>query len=205
MSGGIEPIVKLDGVEKSFGAVRALAGVDLAAARRRMPRARRAQRRRQVDADARARRHAAAGHAARSASAASDLTQTYDVVGAQRRGIRCVFQELSLCPNLTVAENARVFHAGLQGFGWRSRSGKLILEKLDEIFPRPRHRARRRRRRSVDRPAADGGDRARLLGHRHAALAGDPRRADLVARRLRRRAAPRLRPPFRGGRRRVSS
>ena len=32
MSGAVEPIVRLDGVEKSFGAVRALAGVDLAVA-----------------------------------------------------------------------------------------------------------------------------------------------------------------------------
>ena len=31
---------------------------------------------------------------------------------AKALGIRCVFQELSLCPNLTVAENARVFHPG---------------------------------------------------------------------------------------------
>ena len=67
--------------------------------------------------------------------AGDDLTAHYDVARAQRRGIRCVFQELSLCPNLTVAENARVFHAGLTGLGWRRRSGRLILDKLDEIFP----------------------------------------------------------------------
>src|SRR5690606_7372613 len=64
-----------------------------------------------------------------------DLTQGWDVALAQRRGIRCVFQELSLCPNLTVAENARVFHAAMQGFGWRRRAGRLITGKLDEIFP----------------------------------------------------------------------
>ena len=50
-------------------------------------------------------------------------------------GLRCVFQELSLCPNLTVAENARVVHPSIQGFGWRRRAGRLILDKLDEIFP----------------------------------------------------------------------
>ena len=50
-------------------------------------------------------------------------------------GLRCVFQELSLCPNLTVAENARVVHPSIQGFGWRRRAGRLILEKMDEIFP----------------------------------------------------------------------
>ena len=58
------------------------------------------------------------------------------MVSAQRQGIRCVFQELSLCPNLTVAENAHVFHAGLRGIGWQKRSGRLILDKLDEIFPK---------------------------------------------------------------------
>ena len=35
-----------------------------------------------------------------------------------------------------MAENAHVFHASLHGFGWRKRSGKLILDKLDEIFPK---------------------------------------------------------------------
>jgi ribose transport system ATP-binding protein len=54
---------------------------------------------------------------------------------ARALGLRCVFQELSLCPNLTVAENARVVHPSIQGFGWRRRAGRLILDKLDEIFP----------------------------------------------------------------------
>ena len=54
---------------------------------------------------------------------------------AKALGLRCVFQELSLCPNLTVAENARVVHPSIQGFGWRRRAGRLILDKLDEIFP----------------------------------------------------------------------
>ena len=59
----------------------------------------------------------------------------YSVALAQKLGIRCVFQELSLCPNLTVAENARVNHASLPGFGWRRRAGDLIVAKLNEIFP----------------------------------------------------------------------
>jgi ribose transport system ATP-binding protein len=54
---------------------------------------------------------------------------------ARALGLRCVFQELSLCPNLTVAENARVVHPAIRGFGWRRRAGRLILAKLDEIFP----------------------------------------------------------------------
>ena len=134
MSGGVEPIVKLDGVEKSFGAVRALAGVDLVATRGEC-----------LGLVG----HNGAGKSTLMAVLAGtlrpdsgairigdeDLTHSYDVVGAQRRGIRCVFQELSLCPNLTVAENAHIFHAGLRGLGWRRRSGKLIIDKLNEIFP----------------------------------------------------------------------
>lgn len=63
-----------------------------------------------------------------------DVSQ-YSVVVAHAIGIRCVFQELSLCPNLTVAENMRVFHHGLSGRGWRERAGQLISARLDEIFP----------------------------------------------------------------------
>ena len=66
---------------------------------------------------------------------AQDLAENYNVRQAHSNGIRCVFQELSLCPNLTVAENARVVHKALKGFGWKKRARKLIKEKLDEIFP----------------------------------------------------------------------
>lgn len=59
----------------------------------------------------------------------------YSINVAQKLGIRCVFQELSLCPNLTVAENARIAHGSLTGFGWRRRAARLIAAKLDEIFP----------------------------------------------------------------------
>jgi len=34
-----------------------------------------------------------------------------------------------------VAENARTFDPAIRGFGWRKRAGRLIGEKLDEIFP----------------------------------------------------------------------
>jgi ribose transport system ATP-binding protein len=59
----------------------------------------------------------------------------YVVAVAQKLGIRCVFQELSLCSNLTVAENARISNPSLTGIGWRRRAAKLIRDKLDEIFP----------------------------------------------------------------------
>ncbi len=65
----------------------------------------------------------------------SDLSNRYNVGVAGENGVRCVFQELSLCPNLTVAENARVFHPSVTGFGWKRRAGTLIREMLDEIFP----------------------------------------------------------------------
>lgn len=126
--------IRLDGVEKSFGAVRALAGVDVSV-----------------------RPGECLGLVGHNGAGKSTLmhilagTQTPDtgtllIAGqpvsgawsaavAQAQGIRCVFQELSLCPNLTVAENARIMHGALRGFGWKPRARKLIAEKLDAIFP----------------------------------------------------------------------
>jgi ribose transport system ATP-binding protein len=54
---------------------------------------------------------------------------------ARANGVRCVFQELSLCPNLTVVENTRVMHPELRGWTWRGRALGIIRAKLDEIFP----------------------------------------------------------------------
>ena len=126
-------IVKLDGVEKHFGAVRALDGVDFS-----------------VEsgecvglvghngAGKSTLMHVLAGTAAPDSgriALSGDEQKGYSPGRAQKLGIRCVFQELSLCPNLTVAENARVFHPSLSGFNWRRRAGSLIVNKLDEIFP----------------------------------------------------------------------
>ena len=129
-----ELIVKLDGVEKSFGAVHALDGVDLAAGTGECV--------------------GLVGHNGAGKStlmnvlagtlipdrgaivvAGQTLTGAWNVAVAQQNGIRCVFQELSLCPNLSVAENAHVFHGSLTGLGWRRRSGQLIMDKLDQVFP----------------------------------------------------------------------
>jgi ribose transport system ATP-binding protein len=126
-------LVELSGVEKHFGAVRALDGVDLT-----------------VDAGEcvglvghngagkSTLMHILAGSAAagggRIAIAGEDQPH-YSAARAKQLGVRCVFQELSLCPNLTVAENARVFHPALRGFAWRRKAGALIVDKLDEIFP----------------------------------------------------------------------
>src|SRR5580765_5140553 len=130
---GTNIIVRLDGVEKHFGAVRALDGVDFAvhggecvglvghngAGKSTLM-------------------HILAGTLTPDSGAIAiggALQSGYSVVLAQGLGIRCVFQELSLCPNLTVAENARINHAALKGLGWRRRAGDLILARLDEIFP----------------------------------------------------------------------
>ncbi len=54
---------------------------------------------------------------------------------ALEAGVRSVFQELSLCPNLTVAENLRISHASLKGPNWRKQARAEIGESLDMIFP----------------------------------------------------------------------
>src|SRR5882672_11377523 len=130
---GANIIVKLDGVEKHFGAVRALDGVAFA-----------------VDAGECVGLvgHNGAGKSTlmhilagiqtvdRGTISVSGTEESrYSVVRARALGIRCVFQELSLCPNLTVAENTRINHTSLSGFGWRRRAGDLIRARLNEIFP----------------------------------------------------------------------
>lgn len=59
----------------------------------------------------------------------------HSVTQAHRLGLRCVFQELSLCPNLTVAENARLANPTLRGPGSLRRAARMIGAALDEIFP----------------------------------------------------------------------
>src|SRR4051812_15825763 len=94
-------IVQLDGIEKQFGAVRALDGVNF-----------------NVNAGECV---ALVGHNGAGKSTlmhilagtrepdsghikiAGVVRQKFSVELAQKLGIRCVFQELSLCPNLTVA------------------------------------------------------------------------------------------------------
>jgi ribose transport system ATP-binding protein len=59
----------------------------------------------------------------------------FEASTARALGIRCVFQELSLCPNLTIEENMRAVHPQLRGFGWRKRARQIIEAELDAIFP----------------------------------------------------------------------
>ena len=49
--------------------------------------------------------------------------------------IGILLQYGNLLEHLTVAENARVFHPGLSGFNWRRKAGRLIIDRLDAVFP----------------------------------------------------------------------
>ena len=133
MPGPSVNIVRLVGVEKYFGAVGALTGVDFSVA---------------AGECVGLVGHNGAGKSTLMHVLAGTLVpdkgqivvdgpprQGYSALLAQKLGIRCVFQELSLCPNLTVAENARVLHPGIAGWGWRKQAAALIRKKLEEIFP----------------------------------------------------------------------
>lgn len=54
---------------------------------------------------------------------------------ASANGIRSVFQELSLCPNLSVLENYRIPFRNMPRWGWRAAARKAVLAALDEVFP----------------------------------------------------------------------
>jgi ribose transport system ATP-binding protein len=126
------PVLALSGVKRSFGAVQALRGVDLV-----------------VNAGECIGLvgHNGAGKSTLMFIVAGVLPPDEGelrVAGRLRpnrtwatppAGVRCVFQELSLCPNLTVAENARIFHHALSGMGWRRRAAAMMMRQLDEIFP----------------------------------------------------------------------
>ncbi|HEY4077980.1 MAG TPA: sugar ABC transporter ATP-binding protein [Rhizomicrobium sp.] len=126
-------LVRLESIEKAFGAVRALRGVDLLIAQGEC-----------IGLVG----HNGAGKSTLMNVLAGTLAADrgrifangqalngYSPRLAKRMGIRCVFQELSLCPNLSVAENTRVLHPVLRGLGWRRKAAALIAAKLDEIFP----------------------------------------------------------------------
>jgi len=66
-----------------------------------------------------------------------DSFTRYDAGAAQRRGVRMVHQELSLCATLTVAENFFVEdaeHASVKP-GWRNFYRKAARYALDAVFP----------------------------------------------------------------------
>lgn len=129
----VTPVISVSGAAKAFGAVRALDGVDFAIAPGECV--------------------GLVGHNGAGKStlvnvlnggltpdggviAATGLPRTgYDVAAARDAGVRCVFQELSLCPNLTVAENVRVLREGSGGAGWRGKTATAVRAMLDRIFP----------------------------------------------------------------------
>lgn len=63
------------------------------------------------------------------------MSSSFSTAKAFELGVRCVFQELSLCSNLDAIENTVLIHPTLQGFGWRKRTEALISDALNEIFP----------------------------------------------------------------------
>jgi ABC-type multidrug transport system ATPase subunit len=63
----------------------------------------------------------------------------YSPQHARSLGIRVVHQELSLCTNLTVAENVLLeFGSAFRGVGWRGKAESAIKGALDAIFPQNR-------------------------------------------------------------------
>jgi ribose transport system ATP-binding protein len=66
---------------------------------------------------------------------ADGSADSWDIASARALGLRCVFQELSLCPNLSVIENTRILHRGHFGLRWRAEARRLSLAALDTVFP----------------------------------------------------------------------
>ena len=133
MAQGERTIAQLDGVERHFGAVQALGGVNFAV---------------RTGECVGLVGHNGAGKSTLMNILAGTGTpdagqirikdaveESYSIQRARALGVRCVFQELSLCPNLSVAENTRVSHASLNGWGGARKAADLIMAKLDEIFP----------------------------------------------------------------------
>lgn len=54
---------------------------------------------------------------------------------ARNAGIRSVFQELSLCPNLSVLENLRISYLNMPLLRWRGNAASAIHSALETIFP----------------------------------------------------------------------
>lgn len=58
-----------------------------------------------------------------------------EIADPRKAGVRSVFQELSLCPNLTVTENFRIPFLRMPWTGWRQKAAKSVVDSLDTVFP----------------------------------------------------------------------
>lgn len=127
------PALVISGVSRSFGAVRALADADLAIGR--------GEKLGLIG-------HNGAGKSTLMNVLSGVLPPDSGTIGVadqqfsalsprqvRELGIRCVFQELSLCPNLTAVENTLVRQSELAGWGWRRRARTTISKALDRVFP----------------------------------------------------------------------
>ncbi|GAA1638743.1 sugar ABC transporter ATP-binding protein [Georgenia ruanii] len=132
---GARPLIEARGVTKSYGRTRALAGVDLTLARGEIL--------------------GLVGHNGAGKStlvraiagleaidggsllvAGADRSRGYTLAAAEAAGVRLAYQELSLAPDLTVAENAYLSYRGaLPRLTWQRTAGRRIARALDEIFP----------------------------------------------------------------------
>ena len=59
----------------------------------------------------------------------------WDQRAAARAGVRMIYQELALCPDLTVAENIALSNDSARGWNWKQRAEREVTETLDRVFP----------------------------------------------------------------------
>lgn len=67
--------------------------------------------------------------------AGAEVGARWSMAAARQAGVRCVFQELSLVPTLTPAENLRLMQPALRGWGWHARALQLLRTQLETVFP----------------------------------------------------------------------
>ena len=188
------PRLRLTGVSKRFGAVRAIRNGDITIRVGRRARPRGGERRRQVHDDQDHLGGGVRGHRddrVRGAPGRPSRTTS----DAMALGIATVYQEPQLFPELTVSENIFTGREIRKGgrVAWAEQNAKVVeLLELLGLPAKLRHRARRR---PLDRRAAAGVDREGARGRRDGA---DPRRAVGDPDRRRDRRALRRRPPADG-------
>ncbi len=66
---------------------------------------------------------------------ASRIPGEWNQQAATAAGVRMIYQELALCPDLTVAENIALSDPGARGWSWRRSAERRVATTLDEVFP----------------------------------------------------------------------